>query len=317
MDLAGPLQAFFEAKHLGAGYEILTCSTGSTMHTDQGVQVSDLAPLPAPWPAAGSRSPDLVIVPGLRVRSLPQVDPALYRWLRDVRAAGAHIASVCTGAFVLGAAGLLGGRKCTTHWSLCEELQRRFPTARVLTDRLFVTDGPITSSAGVASGIDMALSLVQSHHGPRTAAAVARQLVIYQRRDGSQPQESIFLAYRSHLHPGIHRVQDWLIEHCCEPHTMNELAVVAMMSQRNLTRRFRQATGTSISAYSVQLRLERARALLDDPSLTLAAIATRCGFSSARQLRRHWRQVFGSLPSWSRAGGDAAYPAERRAIRRR
>jgi transcriptional regulator GlxA family with amidase domain len=196
--------------------------------------------------------------------------------------------------------GLLDGRQCTTHWTRLDDLQRRFPRARVLTNRLFVEDGQVTTSAGIASGIDMALALVERRHGPLVAAAAAREMVVYVRRDGSHRQQSVYLEYRTHLHAGIHRVQDWLIAHPDERATIEDLARLAALSPRHLTRVFRQATGVSIQEYRTRLRLERARALLRDPSLTVEAVAARCGFESARQLRRVWKAAFGTAPSAGR-----------------
>ncbi len=294
LDLAGPVQAFHEANRCGADYRVHVCALTPRLRTDQGIWLSDLETLPEPT------AEDLVVVPGFRMASQAEVDPALLTWLRRASEEGAHLASVCTGAFLLGAAGLLEGRQCTTHWTRVDDLQRRFPRARVLTNRLFVDDGRITTSAGIASGIDMALSLVERHHGPRVTAAAARELVVYLRRDGFHHQHSIYLDYRTHLHPGVHRVQDWLIANPAERATLTDLGRLAALSPRHLTRTFREATGISIQDYRTRLRLELARDLLHDPGLTLEAIATRCGFESARQLRRVWKEAFGTPPSAGR-----------------
>lgn len=243
------------------------------------------------------------MVPGFRMASLGQVEPGVLAWLREAHAVGAHVASICTGAFVLGRAGLLAGRQCTTHWTRVDDLRTGFPAARVLTNRLFVDDGPVTTSAGIASGIDMALSMVERRHGPLVAAAVAREMVVYLRRDGSHHQQSIYLDYRTHLHPGVHRVQDWLIAHPGEHATLEGLAQLAAMSPRNLTRAFRQATGISVQDFRTRLRLELARDLLHDPGMTIEAVAARCGFESARQLRRLWKEAFGTAPSAARSLG--------------
>jgi transcriptional regulator GlxA family with amidase domain len=180
-------------------------------------------------------------------------------------------------------------------------LRQRFPRARVVENRLFVSDGPVTTSAGIASGIDMALALIERLHGPLAAAAVAREMVVYIRRDGAHEQESIYLDYRTHLHPGIHRVQDWLTQHPHEKTTLGELAQVAGMSTRNLTRLFRATTGLSIKEFSTRVRLELARTLLHDPELTVDGVANRCGFDNARQLRRAWKEAFGGTPRGAEA----------------
>lgn len=294
LDLAGPLQAFHEANAAEQRFAIRTCALTPRLRTDQGLVLADLEPLPA----AGEG--DLVVVPGMRYRATLHVDRSVIRWLKTSAAAGAHLASICTGAFILGEAGLLDGRRCTTHWARSTELQQRFPRARVVENRLFVSDGPVTTSAGIASGIDMALALIERAYGPLAAAEVAREMVVYIRRDGSDAQQSVYLDYRAHLHPGIHRVQDRLTHEPAKRYTLGELADVASMSPRHLTRLFRQTTGISVHDYATRIRLELARTLLHDPMMTMDAIAARCGFDSARQFRRVWGRVLGGAPSAAR-----------------
>jgi transcriptional regulator GlxA family with amidase domain len=293
LDLAGPLQALGGANRSRQRYRLRYCSTRDRVRTDQGVVLADLEPLPevGDWQSCQSEStgriagPPLVIVPGMPYAATQKLDRRAVRWLRDAARSGAHLASVCTGAFVLGEAGLLDGRRCTTHWSRTSELAQRFPQARVLTDRLFVTDGPITTSAGIASGIDMALALIEQADGPLVAAEVAREMVVYLRRDGAQEQQSVYLDFRTHLHPGVHRVQDWIVRNPDRRPTLDELAELAGMSSRNLTRTFRRATGISVHEFSTRVRLELARSLAHEPSLTMEAVARRSGLS-ARELRR-------------------------------
>jgi transcriptional regulator GlxA family with amidase domain len=294
LDLAGPLQAFSEAQRSGADLRILLCGPESRVPTDQGLCLAEVEPLPAP------EAEDLIVVPGMRFTALEAVASPVLAWLRAAERQGAHLASVCTGAFLLGRAGLLEGRQCTTHWSRIDDLQRRFPSSRVLENRLFVHDGPVTTSAGIASGIDMALALLERRFGPLLVAAVAREMVVYLRRDGSHRQQSVYLDYRTHLHPGIHRVQDWLIAHPAERATLSDLARLAALSPRHLTRTFRQATGVSVQEFTTRIRLELARDLLHDPRLTVDAVAARCGFGSARQLRRLWKEVHGTSPGQER-----------------
>lgn len=288
LDLGGPLQVFHEANTCGADYNLSFRSPTATTTTNQGLVLGSLEPL------GQASAGDLVMVPGIPIGALPQINQNVFQWLRRAHEAGARLCSICTGAFVLGEAGLLDGRQCTTHWKRIEELQQRFPRARVITNRLFVEDCAITTSAGIASGIDLALSLVERQHGPRLAAEVAREMVVYLRRDSSHKQESVYLDYRAHLEPGIHRVQDVLSSHPEQRRTLRELAGVANMSERSLTRVFRQATGISVGDYVAKLRVELARTLLADPRLTLEAIAARCGFESGRQLRRTSKKFYGS-----------------------
>jgi transcriptional regulator GlxA family with amidase domain len=276
LDLAGPLQTLSEARDR---YRIRICATRPRIASHQGVVLSDLEPLPE---HAGDA---LVVVPGMPYAATQRIERKVTRWLANASREGAHIASVCTGAFALGEAGLLDGKRCTTHWSRISELARRFPRARVLEDRLYVTDGDVTTSAGIASGIDMALALIEQADGPIVAAEVAREMVVYLRRDGAQEQRSVYLDYRTHLHPGVHRVQDWIVRNPATRATLDALADVAGMSPRSLTRTFRGATGISVLEFTTRVRVELARTLMHDPGLTLEAVAQRCGMSG-RQLRR-------------------------------
>jgi len=243
--------------------------------------LADLDPLPE------VTAETLVIVPGMPYARTEKIDRGVVRWLVRAARTGAHIASVCTGAFALGEAGLLDDRRCTTHWSRTSELARRYPRARVLVDRLFVSDGNITTSAGIASGIDMALAFIEKNDGPVVAADVAREMVVYLRRDGSQEQESVYLDHRTHLHPGVHRVQDFIVRNPAEQASLADLAELAGMSERSLTRAFRTATGVSVHEFATRVRVELAKTLMNDPSLTMEAIALRCGFATARHLRRY------------------------------
>ncbi|HET6229280.1 MAG TPA: helix-turn-helix domain-containing protein [Longimicrobiaceae bacterium] len=293
LDFAGPVQALWEAASLGAGYEVAYCGATPAVRTAQGLEMCGLEPLP------DVRDDDWVFVPGFPVM---QMGPPreLVEWLRGVGQTQARICSVCTGTFALGEAGLLDGRRCTTHWKRAALLQQRFPRARVLDDRLFVEDGRLVSSAGIASGIDMTLGLVEQDAGAEIAAGAAREMVVYMRRDGSQPQESVYLEYQRHLDAGVHRVQQYLISNPASRATLEELAAIAFVSPRHLTRTFRGATGISVGEFRLRLRLERARTLVQHSRLKLDAVAAECGFADARQLRRIWTRHFGVPPSASR-----------------
>jgi transcriptional regulator GlxA family with amidase domain len=297
LDVAGPIQAFHEANAYGADYRMRMCGLEPRVRSDQGLWMSDLEPL------AEVGGDDVVVVSGVRLATLDRsgVPGAAREWLRTAYARGALVCSVCTGAFVLADAGLLDGRQCTTHWSRVDELARRAPRARVLTNRIFVEDSGVVTSAGIVSGVDMALALVERRHGPHVASAVAREMVVYLRRDGAHDQRSVYLDYRTHLHPGVHRVQDWILAHPSARATLAELAALAGMSARNLTRVFRGATGVSVGEFVAEARLELARDLLHDPGLTVEAVAERCGFDSARQLRRLWKRAAGTTPSSGRS----------------
>ena len=300
MDVAGPLQAFHEAAAYGAPYDVAYAAATPTARTAQGLELAGLAPFPDVGPG------DRVVVPGYPLATT-RPPAALLAWLKRAAAAGAELCSVCTGAFALGEAGLLDGRRCTTHWKRVRELEARFPRAVVVGERLFVEDGPVVTSAGIASGVDMALALIERDGGPVLASSVAREMVVYLRRDGAHRQESVYLDYQTHLSPGVHQVQQHLVAHPESRETLAALGRRAGMSERHLTRTFRRATGISIHEYRERLRLERARDLLRNPTLTLAAIAAACGFADARQLRRVWTAHHGRPPRRDRA--DRAHRA--------
>src|SRR5215468_9612019 len=171
-DLAGPVQVLHEAARFGAPYRIWFCAAGARVRSAQGLTLADLSPLPEPRPG------DLILIPGTESSAIDRMAPPR-RWLKAAHAAGAQIATVCSGAFALARSGLLDGRRCTTHWSLIDQLRREVPLAQVVDDCLFAEDGAIVTSAGIASGIDMALALVEQERGPILAARVAREMVVY------------------------------------------------------------------------------------------------------------------------------------------
>ena len=299
LDLSGPVQVFYEANGFGASYDLRFCAPAPRAVSSQGIVFAELRPLEEPGPE------DLVLVPGISSAHLSGFGARTISWLRRARKAGTRICSICSGAFVLAEAGILDGLHCTTHWKVAGRLQREHPSAHVMDNRLFVRDGRVATSAGIAAGIDTALSIVEEDHGPLLTAQVAREMVVYVRRDGSSDQRSVYLDYRTHLHPGIHKVQDFLVHRIEERPTIGELARLAGMSPRNLTRVFRQATGISLKRFSHELKLEIAGTLLRDPTHGLDAVASSCGFSDARQLRRLWRRKFGMSPSAWRSRQEA------------
>lgn len=300
LDLAGPAQVFHAATELGQPHTLLFCASQAEVMSTQGLFFAHLEPLNN----LSLTSNDLIIVPGIDVQrehdSIVRLEPSINEWLRQAHKVGAHIASVCTGAFALGEAGLLNGRRCTTHWMSVTELQARYPRARVLDDALFVHDDGITTSAGIASGIDMSLSLIEHLYGPLFTAQVARYLVVYLRRNGSQSQESVYLQYRTHLNPAIHHVQDYIINHLSESISLSTLADIAHMSIRHLARSFKEATSLTPVQYHQGLQMELATTLISDPTLSIEEVAHRCGFEDARHFRRLWHRRYGTPPSESR-----------------
>jgi transcriptional regulator GlxA family with amidase domain len=282
LDLAGPAQVFSTAADLGLGYEPHYVADRDEVPTAQGLPVHAATA----WPDLDPQ--DLVLVPGWRSPKTaggPRLTGDQARRLVEHHERGGTVGSVCSGAFALGQAGLLEGRRCTTHHQLQDELARRFPGAAVLRDRLFVTDGRVVTSAGIASGIDLALHLVATRHGPAAAARIARAMVVYARRGGDASQESAMLRHRSHLSDAVHRVQDRIDARFAEPLRLADLAAGVGVSERTLTRLFTGATGMTPLRYQSVLRLERAEHLIAQGD-TAEAAARAVGFADARMLRR-------------------------------
>jgi transcriptional regulator GlxA family with amidase domain len=283
LDLAGPVQVFDSAAHLGRPYTLHYVAERPPVRSAQGLPLS----AGTDWPALDAE--DLVVVPGWRAPTLrggPAPGEDVLGRLRAHHAAGGTVASVCAGADALGRAGLLDGRRCTTHHDLQDELAARHPRATVVRDVLFTTDDRVVTSAGIASGIDLALHLVALRHGPALAARVARTMVVHARRNGDQPQASAMLRHRSHLDDTVHRVQDLIDARFAEPLPLAALASRAGVSERTLTRLFTRATGgLTPLRYQQTLRLERAEHLLGQGA-TAESAAREVGFEDARMLRR-------------------------------
>ncbi|MEO3788141.1 DJ-1/PfpI family protein [Actinocorallia sp. B10E7] len=277
LDLAGPAQAFSSAANLGFDYELRYVAEQRSVPTHQGVPLS----AETTWPEL--EKDDLLAVPGWHGHG--PIGSRTARRLAGHHASGGTVASVCAGADALGRAGLLDGRRFTTHHALQDELERRYPKATLVRDVLYVTDDRVVTSAGIASGIDLALHLIALRHGHGAAARVARSMVVYARRNGDQPQASALLRYRGHLADVVHRVQDLIDDRFTEPLPLDALAASAGVSVRTLTRRFTAATGLTPLRYQQLLRLERAEQLLAEGS-TLEAAAHTVGFEDARMLRR-------------------------------
>jgi transcriptional regulator GlxA family with amidase domain len=282
LDLAGPAQVFSTAKDYDLGYELTYLAESEEVPTAQGIPLrAGLA-----WPDLGPD--DLIVVPGWRSPRLAHEAPfgeATAQRLRDHHAAGGSVASVCSGADALGRAGLLNGRRYTTHHDLADEMARRYPKATIVRDVLYVVDDRVITSAGIASGIDLALYLVAVAHGPEAAAQVARQMVVYARRNGDELQSSAMLRHRGHLSDLAHRVQDVIDHRYADRLPLSDLASGIGVSERTLTRMFTAATGLTPLRYQQLLRLERAEHLIGHGE-TVESAARAVGFEDARMLRR-------------------------------
>lgn len=279
LDLAGPAQVFSNDL---LDYDLHWISEHAEVPTAQGLPVHASVEWPTLTPD------DLIVVPGWRAPTLAKTfrltEPTLAR-LRAHHDKGGMVASVCAGADALGKAGLLDGRHCTTHHDLQDELASRYPKATVVRDLLYVVDGRVATSAGIASGIDLALHLVATAHGPATAARVARSMVVYTRRNGDEHQASAMLRHRSHVDETVHRLQDLIDAHFDTQLPLSTLAKATGVSPRTVTRLFGQATGLTPLRYQHQLRTERAEHLITQGA-TIESAARAVGFEDARMLRR-------------------------------
>lgn len=287
LDFAGPAHLFYEATAYGADIEAhyLSLDKHLQQSSSAGISMSNLEF----FEHHQLNKEDLLFIPGLESHLLlsenfKQKHSLFFGWLKTQNKTGAKICSVCTGAYLMGMAGILDEKEFTTHWKYIEDFKNRFPKAKVLSDRLIVKDGNIYSSAGVSSGIDLALYIIEELFGPVFAAKIAKEVVIYSRRTPKDPQLSVYLRYRNHLDNRIHMVQDLLSQNLEKKVKVETLAETVHMSRRNLTRLFKNTTGTTIGDYLDQLRAERATELLANGSKVSTA-AHACGLKSSNQLR--------------------------------
>ena len=242
---------------------------------------------------------DTIVVPGWRrIEELPPT--ALLKRLERAYQRGARLCSICSGVFVLAAAGVLDGKRATTHWKYAEALASRYPRIRVEPNALYVDEGQVITSAGSAAGLDMLLHLVRRDFGPKVANQVAQRLVLAPHREGGQAQ-FVPRPVASDERGRLARLLDFIRAHLEAPHTLKSLAVRAAMSTRTLQREFRAATGQAPYEWIVGERIGRARELLESTRLAQAAIAARVGMGSAESLRHHFRQRVGTTPARYRA----------------
>ncbi|WP_422350427.1 GlxA family transcriptional regulator [Flagellimonas sp.] len=299
LDFAGPAHLFYEATLYGADIQnhFLSMSSSQEEVTCAGVSLGKLQP----YDAFELKPDDLLFIPGLEGWIFAEPGYAAKNqefilWLKNQYGNGAQICSVCTGAYIVAYAGLFNGKNCTTHWKYLEDFQNRFPQSKLLVDRLIVKDGNLYSSAGVSSGIDLALFILEELFGPVFATKIAKAVVIYLRRTDSDPQLSVFLQYRNHLDNRIHQVQDYLAQNLARKTNLESLAAHVHMSPRNLSRLFKKVTGITVGGYLEKLRVERAVQLLSDGSKVSAA-SLACGLRSSNQLRALLKKHTHSLPS--------------------
>jgi transcriptional regulator GlxA family with amidase domain len=238
----------------------------------------------------------LLVAGGLGVRAAME-DRPLLDWLAAAAARSRRVASVCTGAFLLAQAGLLDGRRATTHWSACRRLAEDYPSVQVELDSIFVRDESTYTSAGISAGIDLALALVEEDLGSRVALQIARMLVLFMRRPGGQAQFSNTLESQSVQISGLRELQAWIADHLDDDLSVSALAQRAFMSPRNFARVFASQTGQTPGRYVESLRIERARTLLQGGERTIEGVASACGFGTVETLRRSFSRRLGVSPS--------------------
>lgn len=300
LDVAGPLQVFASANDFErqAGrpppYAIKVVSRTSPVNTSAGLPI-----VAARLPPPGKPVDTLIIAGGSSVHDAC-LDKSLLRWLTARANEARRVASVCTGAFLLGAAGLLDGRRAVTHWSDCERLARSFPKSRVDMNAIFVRDGALWTSAGVTAGIDMSLAQVEEDIGHAAAAAVARELVVFLKRPGGQAQFSTVLTYqeRDHTFDALH---GWMAGNLAQDLSVPALARRAGISERSLLRHYRTHLGVTPARAVEKMRVEAACQLLGTTRDPVKRIARRCGFGSEETMRRSFFRQMAVAPHDYRA----------------
>jgi transcriptional regulator GlxA family with amidase domain len=303
-DLATPPQVFCSITP--PRYEPVVCGPAPTVRAAHGFGIAVAAGLEALERA------QTVIVPG--VQRHDGFDPAVLDALRAAAARGARMASICTGAFVLAAAGLLDGRRATTHWRHVDELRERFPRVRVEPGVLYVDEGDLLTSAGVAAGIDLCLHLLRSDHGAAVANEAARRMVVAPHRDGGQAQ-FIDRPLPPAAHAGLEATRQWMLERLDQPLTVADCARHAGFAPRSFARRFRAETGTTPLQWLLAQRVLAARRRLEQTDEPVETIAARCGFGTATALREHFRRACATTPSAYRAAFSATARATSTSVR--
>ncbi|KZN35751.1 GlxA family transcriptional regulator [Pseudoalteromonas luteoviolacea] len=293
LDFAGPLQVFLEARRLGVSLDIKYVSASTHFTFDGGLQLNNLDTLPT-----SLQSEDIIVLPGCNnAVSAYATDAAqkTIRWLKLV-VSQQTVLTICSGALIAAKAGLLNGKSCTTHYQLIDKMRTAFPESQILDNRIFVEDDNVISSAGISSGIDMALYYVSSRFGEHIGAQIAQEMLVYFRRTGQDPQLSSWLQYRNHMHRGIHKIQDEICNNVEKNYSLEQLANIACLSQRQLSRLFSLHLGISPREYLQQIKVGYAKQLLQHSNHSVEHVAQSCGYSSSRQFRRIFAKIVHQSP---------------------
>jgi transcriptional regulator GlxA family with amidase domain len=301
LDVTGPIQVFATANAFMADageampYAVrIVAKGGDRVEASAGVELA-VHPL-----SAGDAALDTLMIAGGEGVDAAAADPVLIDWIRERAGQARRTASVCTGAFLLAASGLLEGRRAVTHWAFCADLARRFPAVRVEPDPIFVQDGALWTSAGVTAGIDLALALVEEDLGRAVALAVARYLVVFLKRPGGQAQFSEFLSLQA-AEDRFGVLHDWISHHLADDLSLPVLARQAGMSERSFSRHYAESTGQTPARAIERLRVQGARHLLSETRLPVKRISQRCGFGSEETMRRSFLRLLDTTPQDYRA----------------
>lgn len=303
LDAAGPLEAFNAAPLNGAYRTTVVSPAGGNVVTHTGTALATVAAATIEGQAL-----DTLIVPGAVDWQASLDDDQLRQLVRSAAARSRRVASVCAGAFVLAAAGLLDGHRAATHWRLADELAARFPQVEVDGDAIHVRSGSVYSSAGVSAGIDLSLALIEEDHGPAVARAVAQDLVVFMQRPGGQAQFSVRLSVPVTDHEPLRALLDAIVSDPTLDHRLAALSERSGFSERHLTRLFQRELHTTPARHVEAVRIEAARGLLEQTDLTLDVIAARSGLGSAETLRRTFVRELGVPPETYRRRFATANP---------
>jgi transcriptional regulator GlxA family with amidase domain len=308
LDVVGPHEAFALANDLLSSgdasrraYELsLLSPRGESVRSESGLKLGTDGRLDRLLRTRG-RGLDTLLVAGGRGARHAAREPAIVRAVQRGAEGATRVASVCTGAFVLAAAGLLDGKRATTHWSRCAQLAKLYPDVLVETAPIFVRDGKVWTSAGVTAGIDLSLALIEDDHGRALASEVARQLVVFVRRAGGQAQFSEQLSVQSAERAPLRELLAFVVEHPAAALDVPSLAGRVHMSVRHFTRLFRAETGSSPAVYVERIRVETARRLLETSERSVDEVARAAGFGTPEALRRAFARRLTLSPSEYRA----------------
>lgn len=286
LDIAGPLEVFANAS--GYAVEIATPNGDCQLSTNRGFALTNAIPL-----CDLSGPIDTLIIAGGPGAESGEYDSSFLDWVRNAARQSRRVASICTGAFTLAAAGLLDGKRAVTHWDFCDRLAREFPHVEVCPDPIYLRDGAIYTSAGITAGIDLSLALVEEDLGHQAALKVARQLVMFLVRPGGQAQYSHMLSRQAVASEPLRELQVWMLEHLKEDLTVERLADRIGMSARHFARVCLRETKMNPGQFVDRMRVEAARQMIDSSSMGLKEIADACGFRSADAMRRTFLRVIG------------------------